>query len=972
MTFDERIAIVGMHVKLPTGIDTCDGLWRLLTDGRDVFTRGQVSGRHVPLTSHIADAHDFAAERFGISEFEATLMDPQHRLLLEMSWECLETAGTGQDSVTGVFTSCSPSALLEDVLLHRPDVWARNYSQVLEGSHGDYLATRIAYRLGLTGPAMHIGTGCSSSLVALNQAVQALNAFQCDRALVASASIHAPTETGYEVREGGIYSADGYCRPFSDDANGTVPGNGAVVVLLKRLEDAIADGDHVHALVLGSAVNNDGNRKVGFAAPSVEGQLDCVLTALDVAEVDPAEVRYLEAHGTGTRVGDPIELRALAKAYGPAAPGTDRFVGSVKANIGHCDVAAGLFGLVKAALILDRRTVPPQINVTAPTTEHDWSDGSLRIARDPVDLGPAPGEDTPLLAGVSSLGVGGTNAHVILGDAHALRGADGAPGHGPRPVVRIGGRRTYRLDAPASGGPQPTPDHATEAAEEAVTERADGAAVATDTDLLELFSRYASEPLESADDDFFDRGGDSLGLIYLLDDVKTRFGTDISVEEFTRRPTVSSVRELLAGTAGDGGRAAVTDPADAPAAGSPQADRADADDAAAVTAAVAARLEHVVLAEAGADGTDRVLLTGASGFVGSFVLAELLARGTRVVCLLRGGSGRREELVGRLRDFGLWDRRHDERLEIADGDVAAPGLGLGRAAFDELAGRVDWVVHSAAAVNHVYPYEQLADVNSHSAVGVVEFAAAVRRKRVTYVSTSAVFESPAYPPGTEIDSGRLTAYPPARLGYSRSKAVAEAYFAHAGDMGLSVSVVRIPNVFGDRGTYAVNRSDAIWSWTRAIVLTGRYPASFDRAGDELFQALPADVAARVIVEPACPDAAPGCRIVNAIPNLVCSSRSLLAALRAAGHHPQPLPDQEWYALVSRLDPREVWVAAVAARLAERPEPGAAQRLHRFLLDEEPEVSEVVNAHAVWAPKDLARYLAVLTDPAHGTDGGKAD
>jgi thioester reductase-like protein len=950
MNTDERIAVVGMHVKLPNGIDTTQKMWQLLMEGGDVFTRGPVAGSRVPITSHIEDAHWFAAERFGISAFEAELMDPQHRLLLEMSWECLGTAGSGTDTVTGVFTSCSPSALLEDVLLNRPDTWARNYSRIIEGTHGDYLATRIAYRLGLTGPALHIGTGCSSALVALNQAVQSLNAFQCDRALVASASIHAPTETGYEVREGGIYSADGYCRPFSQDANGTVPGNGASVVLLKRLEDALADGDHIHAVVLGSAVNNDGNRKVGFTAPSVEGQVDCIATALDVAEAEPSQVRYVEAHGTGTRVGDPIELRALAKAYGPAGPG-GRYLGSVKANIGHCDVAAGLLGLVKTAMILEHGIVPPQLYADTPTTSHDWSDDALRIAGRPVELGAGPGRDTPLVAGVSSLGVGGTNAHVLLQDAVGVIGADEVRRREPRPLVRITGRKPYGPAVPAD-------------TEEAATVPASRPAAASvtvaDEDLLELLSRHTAEPVGSLDDDFFAHGGDSLGVIYLLDEVQELCGVQVSIEEFTGNPTAACLREHLQSTAGGPDHAA---PAEAEAAADPDAT---------VAAEVAARLAHVVPAADHAGPAGQVLLTGASGFVGTYILADLLARGLRVVCLLRGGEERRGELTARLREFGLWSDGYEDRLELVAGDIAQPGLGLDQAAFDDLASRTEWVVHSAAVVNHLYPYARLAQANAHSAVGVIEFAAAIRRKSVTFLSTSAVFESAAYPPGAEIESGPLSALPPESNGYGRSKAFAEAYFERAGELGLSVTVLRIPNVFGDRTTHRINRGDAIWSWTSAILATGRYPASFDSAADELFQALPGDAVARLVAEEARPSGRPGCRIVNAIPNLACSSRGMIAGLRAAGRHPRPLADREWYAQVGRLDVRDVWVAALAGQLAERQNLGEPQRLHRFPLHDDPAVAELVNAQAVWSPKDLAGYLGVLSDGTDAAGGSATD
>lgn len=964
MTFDERIAVVGMHLKLPAGIDTTDGFWQLLMDGRDVFTRGPVTEGRVSLTSHIPDAHWFAAEPFGISEYEAGLTDPQHRLLLELAWECLRTAGPDGNSVTGVFSSCSPSSFFEEILLHRPDLWARNVSQILEGTQGDYLATRIAYRLGLTGPALHIGTGCSSSLVALNQAVQALNSFQCERALVAAASIHSPTETGYDVREGGIYSADGRCRPFADDANGTVPGNGAAVILLKRLEDALADGDHIHAVVLGSAVNNDGDRKVGFAAPSIDGQHDCVATALDVAELDPAQVSYIEAHGTGTRVGDPIELRALAKAYGPAGPGSDaRHVGSVKANIGHCDVAAGLLGLIKTALILTHGTLPPQINVTTPTTAHDWTDGALAIARTAVDLRAGRSPDASLIAGISSLGVGGTNAHVLLQDARSLIGTEETERRAPRTVVRIPGRIPYEPIA----GPAVTADQAPAAAAAPSADAGPLVTPVADATLFELFSQHTAEPVTAMDEDFFALGGDSFGLLHLLDEIHRLTGVELSVEEFMARPTAAHVRARLdhaADTTRTTGHPAGLSPTaaanlpvsvDRETAGETDGEKGHGGDSEAIRA-IAEQHAGLALADTPADPDGPVLLTGATGFVGAYVLGDLLAAGRPVVCLLRGGAGRRPAIVDRLRSIGGWDPAREPLLTCLDGDITRPSLGLDATAYDALADRVSWVIHSAAAVNHVYPYAGLAAVNTDSAAGIVRLAATGRRKALSYLSTTAVFASAAYPPGSEITAGPLTVLPPESDGYGRSKALAEHHFRLAGELGLSAVVLRIPNVFGDRVTRRINGADAIWSWTKAILRTGHYPRSFDVTGDELFQALPGDVVARLVTGEARPTGRPGCRFVNAVPNLVCSSRGMLAALHAAGHDPRPLPDADWYRMVADLDARDIWVAHLAGRLAGRPETGLPQRLHRFPLDEDPAVAEAVNHGAVWSPADVADYL----------------
>jgi acyl transferase domain-containing protein len=446
-----------MHVKLPKKIGTCEELWQLLLDGRDVFERGPVTRQKVSITSHIDDALWSAAGQLGITDSEAELMDPQHRLLLEMSWECMKSVTQpGSDRITGVFASCNASSFFRDVMTYRPDEWERANMQLLEANQPELLATRIAYALDLTGPALYIGTACSSALVAVNLAIQAINSLQCDQALVAAACIASPWETGYAVLPGDIYSPDGFCRPFSDAANGTLPGNGAAVILLKRLDDAVADDDYIYAVIEGSAVNNDGRAKVGFAVPSVEGQVDCILTALDVAQVTASEVCYVEAHGAGTSVGDPVELRALSLAYGALDPGRERFVGSIKANIGHCDVAAGLFGLIKTALVLDRRILPPQINLGTPTTQHDWNDRDLHVAPVAVALDPHAGPDGGLIAGVNALGVGGTNAHVLLRNASSV--VERITNRRPPLINRLTGRRKCGIQVRGSGLAIPATD----------------------------------------------------------------------------------------------------------------------------------------------------------------------------------------------------------------------------------------------------------------------------------------------------------------------------------------------------------------------------------------------------------------------------------------------------------------------------------------------------------------------------------
>ena len=286
-----------------------------------------------------------------------------------------------------------------------------DYQQFM-GALSDTLATRVAFRLGLTGPAMTISTACSTSLVAVAQACQSLLNYQCDTALAGGVSITFPQERGYMYQEGGMVSRDGHCRPFDIDASGTVFGHGAGVVTLRRLEDAVADGDRVYAVIRGTGLNNDGADKVAFTAPSVTGQAMAIAQAQGAAGIDPSTIGYVECHGTGTPLGDPIEFEGLKKAFDGVGAGCTA-LGSVKGNIGHCDAAAGVIGLIKTSLALHNRILPPMANFTAPNKMIDLENSPFHIpsvAKEWV-------EDSPLRAGVSALGVGGTNAHVILEEA---------------------------------------------------------------------------------------------------------------------------------------------------------------------------------------------------------------------------------------------------------------------------------------------------------------------------------------------------------------------------------------------------------------------------------------------------------------------------------------------------------------------------------------------------------------------------
>ncbi|WP_328871177.1 amino acid adenylation domain-containing protein [Streptomyces sp. NBC_00287] len=414
---DRRIAVVGMALRFP-GADTVDRFWANLRDGVDsVGVFGEITPERVPVAGVLDGVEDFDAGFFGMSPKEAGLTHPAHRLFLECCHRALEDGGYAAaepGTRIGVFAGSGMNLYDHQQSTGAGPVDPATGMQSAIGRQPDFLATRVAYRLGLTGPAIGVQTACSTSLVAVHLAVQALLSGETDLALAGAAAVHLPQEGGYRTHPGSILSPTGRCRAFDADADGTVGGNGVAAVLLKRLDRALADGDTVHAVILGSAVNNDGAGKVGFTAPGLAGQVEVVRQALRRADVPAETISYVEAHGTGTRLGDPVEFEALGRALGAGAGRTGFCaVGSVKPNIGHLDSCAGMAGLIKTVLMLRHRTLVPTLHLTRPNPELRL--GALTLA---TELRPWEVEDsTPRRAGVSALGVGGTNAHVVLEEA---------------------------------------------------------------------------------------------------------------------------------------------------------------------------------------------------------------------------------------------------------------------------------------------------------------------------------------------------------------------------------------------------------------------------------------------------------------------------------------------------------------------------------------------------------------------------
>lgn len=423
-----EIAIVGLACQFPDANNLSE-FWHNVSTGRDSIrplaeeemTAAGVSAEvtqhpdYVNSGSFLEDIDQFDASLFGYSAKEADIMDPQHRLFLQIAWQALESSGYCNDDSRnriGVYAGSSDSSYLTYALSHphrlKPMV---SIPDLVYENNQDLLATRVAYKLNLRGPAVTMGTACSTALVLVHHGCQALISGECDVALVGAARASVPQKSGYTYAQGGILSRDGKCRTFDKDASGTISGSGAGALVLRRLDDAIASRDHIMAVIKGTAINNDGARKVGFTAPSVAGQTEVIQSALYAGNISAESIGYLEAHGTATSLGDPIEFKALTNAYRSF---TDRqnycALGSVKANIGHLDTAAGMAGMAKVIAALQHKQIPPAVNFHEPNPEINLSDSPFYIPRkaQPWPVG------VPLRAGVSAFGIGGTNAHVVV------------------------------------------------------------------------------------------------------------------------------------------------------------------------------------------------------------------------------------------------------------------------------------------------------------------------------------------------------------------------------------------------------------------------------------------------------------------------------------------------------------------------------------------------------------------------------
>ncbi|HEX2188907.1 MAG TPA: type I polyketide synthase, partial [Longimicrobiaceae bacterium] len=428
----DAIAIVGMSGRFP-GAKDVDEFWRNLREGVESITHfseeeleratinpeeladpGYVKARGV-----LEGVEEFDAAFFDFTPREAQITDPQHRVFLECAYEALETAGYDPRSyggAIGVFAGAGVNSYLLYNLASAGEMSGTlDTFQAFIHNKNDHLTTRVAYKLNLRGPCVTVQTACSTSLVATALACQSLMSYQCDVALAGGANVFVPQRTGYLHHEGGIGSPDGHCRPFDAQAAGTLGGNGAGVVALKRYEDAVADGDTIHAVIRGWALNNDGSVKVGYTAPGVDSQAEVISTAQVFADVEPETITYVEAHGTGTAIGDPIEVQALTRAF-RRSTGKTGFcaIGSVKGNLGHLDTAAGVAGLIKTVQALKHREIPPSLHFQEPNPRIPFAESPFYVAS---RLLPWETDGAPRRAGVSSFGLGGTNAHLVLEEA---------------------------------------------------------------------------------------------------------------------------------------------------------------------------------------------------------------------------------------------------------------------------------------------------------------------------------------------------------------------------------------------------------------------------------------------------------------------------------------------------------------------------------------------------------------------------
>ncbi len=459
---ENTLAVIGMAGRFPHARNV-DELWQLVRDGVEAistFSAEELRVRgvdptllenphYVRASGVVENAEGFDAAFFGYSAEEAQLMDPQQRILLECAWETLESAGydsSTYDGIISLYAGASTNTYFLNNIYPNPalvhDLGSYRISFYNEPS---FLSTRVSYKMNLKGPSVYLNSACSTSLVAVHQACQSLLSGESDMALAGGVSLRVPQIAGYLYHEDGLMSPDGHCRAFDAQARGYVSGSGVGLVLLKRLEDALADGDVIHALILGSAVNNDGANKIGFTAPSVDGQVRAAIEAMSMAGIEAHTITYVEAHGTGTDLGDSLELAALTKAFRSSIEEKNYCaIGSLKTNIGHLDAASGIASLIKVILALEHQALPASLNFEHPNPRIDFASSPFYVN---TTLTSWNTDRLPRRAGVNSIGVGGTNAYVVLEEAPSSIQADTPCTAREHQLVVLSAKTTPALEA---------------------------------------------------------------------------------------------------------------------------------------------------------------------------------------------------------------------------------------------------------------------------------------------------------------------------------------------------------------------------------------------------------------------------------------------------------------------------------------------------------------------------------------------
>ncbi len=456
--YADSISVIGMAGRFPDAPDV-ETLWHNIVAGRSAIrplTEEELDAadpglrnnpNHVAVTAAVAGVEFWDASFFGFSPRVAEVTDPQHRLFLECCWQAMENAGydpTAYPGVAGIIAGSGfPTYLQSNIMGHWDVIAEAGHMQLAIGNDRDSLSTMVAYKLNLRGPSFTVQTACSTSMLAVHLACNSLLTFESDLMLAGGVAIQTPQSAGYLYEEGGILAPDGVVRSLDAKGQGGVFGNGVAVVVLKRTADAVRDGDQIYAQILGSATNNDGVGRAGYAAPGLRGQTEVIVEALSNADVDADTVSYIEAHGTGTLLGDAVELDAVSRGFLPRDPAAGACtIGSVKSNIGHTDRASGVIGLIKIALMLHHEKIPPQVNFESPNPNLDVSSGAFRVVTEPITW---PSGGKPRRAVVNSFGMGGTNAVAVLQEAPRLKHQERGC-HAPQVLV-LSARTSSALEA---------------------------------------------------------------------------------------------------------------------------------------------------------------------------------------------------------------------------------------------------------------------------------------------------------------------------------------------------------------------------------------------------------------------------------------------------------------------------------------------------------------------------------------------